>query len=535
MLSASQITKELGGRIVLAGISLTVKAGDVLGVVGANGSGKTTLLRVLAGDLLPDSGHVEFAAGLRRGYLPQGRAAEGARTAGELFPAIFEPGEPGVLLERVAARLAEATDPRVTADLERRYDALLTEVAEGRDAGLVDAGRAALGLRPLDAWIPAAQLSGGELAKLGLLNLAASQPGALLLDEPTNHLDLAGIAWVQSYIERFRGPVVVVSHDRALLDACAGEILELDAQTHRADLFTGGYSDFAAEKSRRKEALWEQYRRQERDERKLRRTIAAIEARSRAIEDRTINFYFRKRAAKVARRSVTLKARLERHAESSQHVGRPAKGAHGFYGRFQADAASASRLLTADTLSLAIGGRALFSGLTFQALRGERVVVVGANGSGKTTLLRAIMGEQPVAAGRLDLSGSATIGYLPQDDDTAWPVAEPALTAVESLRRTRPMPEAEAYNFLHRFLFGADLARTPVAQLSYGERRRLALARLVLGGANLLLLDEPTNHLDVPSREAFEHALAAFDGTAIVVTHDRYFIERFADVVVDIG
>ena len=162
-------------------------------------------------------------------------------------------------------------------------------------------------------------------------------------------------------------------------------------------------------------------------------------------------------------------------------------------------------------------------------------MLVGPNGCGKTTLLRAVLGQHPVASGRLELSGSAVAGYLAQQEEAALSAEESRLTPIELLRRSRAMPEAEAYNFLHRFLFGADMARTPVGRLSYGERRRLALARLVLQGSNLLLLDEPTNHLDLPSREAFEAALDAFEGAAVIVTHDRYFIERFADVVVEIG
>jgi ATPase subunit of ABC transporter with duplicated ATPase domains len=338
---------------------------------------------------------------------------------------------------------------------------------------------------------------------------------------------------VQAFIARFPGAVVVVSHDRALLDECATSILELDPHTGHAEMFAGGYTDYANEKARREAEAWEAFRRQQREERALKRTISAIESRSRNIENRTINFYVRKRAKKVARRATTLKARLERQLESAEHRDRPNKGAQGFHGGFQAAEAGATRLLTAIDVALEVEGRPLIAGLSFVLTRGERLVISGPNGCGKTTLLRAVLGERSVAVGSLAVSGSAQIGYLPQSEDLS--PEEQALTCVQLLRRAVPMPEADAYNFIHRFLFGHDQLTTPVGRLSYGERRRFSLARLVLGGTNLLLLDEPTNHLDLPSREAFEAAFASFEGAAIIVTHDRYFIDQFADEVLDLG
>ncbi|HXU24591.1 MAG TPA: ABC-F family ATP-binding cassette domain-containing protein [Tepidiformaceae bacterium] len=546
MLSANNITRELGGRVILDGVSFVINDGEAAGIAGPNGSGKTTLLRILAGELATDVGSVDLPRNGIVGYLPQGWERAPGTTVGDCFPALFAPGDAGdpgsrlgAELADVAARLGAAKAPEMVSPLEDEYDRLLDQLSATLPgagiAGVREVARDTLGLRDVPATMSVGELSGGELTKLGLLNLAASNPTVLLLDEPTNHLDLRGIEWVQAFFRAFRGPVALVSHDRALLDACATHIVEIDPHTHRAETFTGGYSAYAAEKARREEEQWERFRRQQREERQLRRTISAIESRSRNVENRTIDFYFRKRAAKVARRAVTLKARLEREIDSSTHVARPEKAAQGFYGEFASTAGGASRLLAADNVAIEMGGRPLFSGLTFQANRGERVVLTGPNGCGKTTLLRAVLGQHPVAAGRLELSGSAVPGYLAQQEESALSAEEGRLTPIELLRRACALPEAEAYNFLHRFLFGADMARTAVERLSYGERRRLALARLVLQGSNLLLLDEPTNHLDLPSREAFEAALDAFDGAAVIVTHDRYFIERFADTVVEIG
>jgi ATP-binding cassette subfamily F protein 3 len=536
MLSIDNISCELGGRPVLNRISLKVNRGEAVGVVGPNGSGKTTLLRVIAGDLRPTVGAVHLPAGARIGYLRQGHAGDGANTVDALFPAAFAADLAADELTELAERLAIEPDPAAAAALGDEYDALLTRLG-GTGGTTVDteALRELLGLREVPPATLARELSGGELTKLGLIDLAASRPDLLLLDEPTNHLDLRGIEWVQEFVREFRGPVIIVSHDRALLDSCVSQILEIDPRSGSGELFVGDYTAYAEEKARREAELWERYRRQQREEAQLKRTISAIESRSRSIEQSTINFYVRKRAKKVARRSTTLKARLTRQIDSAEHLERPNKPTQGFYGGFQLEETGASRVLSAEDVAIDMGERRLFEDLSFAVRRGERTVLTGPNGCGKTTLLRAILGEHPVASGRLSLAASATPGYLAQQDEQSENTGDANLTAVELLRRAVPMSSADAYNFLHRFLFGHDQVNTPVSRPSYGERRRLALARLVLGGANLLLLDEPTNHLDLPSREAFESAFANFEGAAIIVTHDRYFIEQFADEVIELG
>jgi len=337
-------------------------------------------------------------------------------------------------------------------------------------------------------------------------------------------------------VARFAGAVLLVSHDRALLDACATSILELDARAHTAEMFAGNYSAYAAEKARREADQWQRYEQQQKQERHLRQVISNIETKARGIEQSTVDFAKRKKALKIARRAVTLKARVERQLESSEHVERPSKVVHGLGGRFAAEGGGPSTLLVAENVGLVVGGRELVEGLTFHVERGARLVVAGANGSGKTTLLRAILGQHPVSAGELRLASAAVVGYLAQQEQADQEgLALGALTPVEALRKTTAMSEVEANNFLHRFLLGRDQLHTPLERMSYGERRRFAIASLIARGTNLLLLDEPTNHLDVASREAFEAALASYEGTAVVVTHDRYFIERFADEVLDLG
>ncbi len=518
---------------MLTNVTFAVERGEVLGIVGPNGAGKTTLFRAITGLNPADRGRIELPPGATLGHLAQGYAGREAERVDIVFPGAFGADAASERLTELATLLADAEGTEQDA-LSAEYDRVLARLAE--DPG-VDrpAARAALGLRHVAPGTLVRELSGGELTKLGLLDLLAARPDVLLLDEPTNNLDIAGLEWLEDQVRRFPGAVLAVSHDRVFLDRCATKVLELDGRGRSAELFEGNYSALLAEKERREAEQWTAYERQQREEAQLKAAIHKIETRARGIEQSTIDFAKRKKALKIARRSTVLKARIERELESSSHVDRPEKQPHGFYGEFTAATGGATRLIAIESVSLEVAGRMLAECLEFAVDRGECVVITGPNGSGKTTLLRAILGELAPASGVVRLSPSAKVGYLAQQDDPASLAEDAALTPVDLLRRAAPMTEMEATNFLHQFLIGHAQVRTPVGQLSYGERRRLALATLVRGGANLLILDEPTNHLDLASREAFEHALEGYAGASLVVSHDRRFIERFADRVVELG
>ena len=535
MLSVSALGRELGGRTVLKDVTFNLERGELIGVVGPNGAGKTTLLRVLAGIDQPERGRVTLAPRATVGYLRQGFAGRENESAAGAFPRAFASEDAARELERLATAIGAASDPDETDRLSAEYDALLSRISAGAEFDL-GAARAALGIEHIGAETKLGQLSGGELTRLGLLDLVAASPDLMLLDEPTNNLDVAGLAWLEGAIRGFRGAIVAVSHDRAFLDSCAKQILELQAGGQGAEVFAGNYSALIAEKERRREEQQTAYERQEREAAQLKQAIHRIETRARGIENRTIDFAKRKKALKIARRAVTLKARLERELDSAAHIDRPETKPRAFLGtlEFANATGGASRLVAVTDLALEVGGRRLFEGLDFSVNKGECVVVTGPNGRGKTTLLRAILGAQPAAEGSVTLSPSAKVGYLAQQDDPAVVAEDRGIPPVDLLRRTAPMTEAEATNFLHRFLLGHDQVRTPVAKLSYGERRRLSLALIVRGGANLLILDEPTNHLDLDSREAFETALEGYEGAILAVSHDRRFTERFADVVVEL-
>lgn len=529
MLRANSLAATIGGTHLFDSLSFTVNAGERLGVVGPNGCGKTTLLNILAGRLEPLAGSASLTPGISLAFLAQSDEPPPDVTAGDRYPALFGSTALETRLAEVAERMATATGHEAAA-LNDEYDRLLAAMASEPATG---AGTAELVPSGLDPATPLALLSGGERQRLALANVLRANSDLLLLDEPTNHLDLDTIEWLQRYLASSGAAAVIVSHDRAFLDAVATQVLDLDLANGAPSVHAGGYSDFAETMRHRREKHWEDYRRQQREERALKEEISAIESRARGIENSTINFYVRKRARKVARRAVTLRSRIERQLDSQEHLDRPNKPPPRLEGKLQPGERAASTLVAASNLALGVGERTLFQGATFSVGRGERVALLGANGAGKSTLLRAILGQQDIAGGTLHVSGSAVVGTLPQDDTLLADAR--ALTPVDWLRRECGLDSVAANNYVHRFLGSSAAAQTPIERLSYGERRRLLLSQLILGGANLLLLDEPTNHLDLPAREAFEDVFATYEGAAIVATHDRYFIEQFATRVLHIG
>jgi ATP-binding cassette subfamily F protein 3 len=529
VLKANRITKQYGARLILDGVSFVVNRGECAGIVAPNGAGKTTLLDVMAGVAAADGGSVETGSGETVAYVRQGFAAEGRRTVADVFPAVMDARGTEHRLAMAADALAIAVTDAALVEAQAAYDQALGG-ASARATDLAGTWRE-LGLRDITPGEVMGTLSGGEQTKLALLDALTREPDVMLLDEPTNNLDMESAAWLGDRIASFVGAVLLASHDRALLDEHATSIIEIDQRTGRAEVFAGNYSDWAAEKQRRREQQWAMYRRQVDHERRVKQEISDIKNTASKREHLTQNDFYRRKAKKVARRAVVLERRLMRELASGERVEKPRMREYRLKTEIAPLARGGDRMLVAAELRLCVEGRELLRGGALEVGWGERVVIVGANGSGKTTLLRALVGDQPATAGAVTLSPSTTVGYLPQEE---VPGGTPGATALSLLREAAPVSETEARRFLHRFLFEGDAAHTPVASLSYGERRRLSLAMLVLSGANLLVLDEPTNHLDIPSREALETALDSYDGAMLAVTHDRYFIERFAQRVLKV-
>jgi ATPase subunit of ABC transporter with duplicated ATPase domains len=515
MLQASDLTKAYDGAPLVEGLSFVLGDGERAGLVGPNGVGKSTLVRLLAGVDRPDRGAVSTGAVGRVGWLPQ-EALDAARTLGELLGAgLGDVWRARDELRALETRLAAGdTAERTLAAYGRaqeRFGALGGWALEAT----LDEARRALSIDHLDPTTALSRLSGGEQARALLAGTLLASPTVLLLDEPTNHLDSDGLAWLESWLRGFPGTVVVVSHDRAFLDAVVGCILEL-APGGELTRYEGGYSAYRAERERRRKRQALEYEAQEKRRRRVEADIAVTRRQAQHTE-RTVSRaaapQLKRKAKKVAKKAKARETRLRREFDGERAVAAPAERpalrlrleSHG-RGRRRIAALRGVRSRDLRDVDLVLH-------------RGDRVAVTGPNGAGKTTLLSVLAGVLVPAAGTAELA--ATVRVLPQT-----PLTLPAdERVVDWLRAQAPMDEGAARTLLGAFALDSAAAHRPLGRLSPGERARLHMAAMVASGAELLLLDEPTNHLDPETLEAVERALRAFRGTIVAVSHDRAFLD----------
>ena len=528
MLTVHHISKTYVATPVLSDVSFNVNAGERVGLIGANGCGKTTLLRIIAGVETAERGSVQFtprnARDIRTGYLPQGlQFAEGETIGGFLARRHDDEQTLAAEVSRLADALAHSPTER---RLQEAYEAALARLGAVAEQERHSAeALSALGLSSLPPTTPVASLSGGQKTRLGLAGVLLATPQLLLLDEPTNHLDIAMLEWLEDLLNDFRCAALIVSHDRAFLDRTVTRILDLDLHTHTIRAHVGNYSDYLEQKVAERGRQWAQWRDEQAEIRRIRQDIARTKEQARWVETTTTSRQpnVRRYAKKVARKALAREKRLERYIESDERVEKP-KESWQMKLEFGETPVSGQDVLVMEELAVGYGDNALLKDLNLHIRHGEHVVLTGMNGAGKTTLLRTIAGLLPPLAGRARLGANVRLGYMMQEQEAL----DPSLDALTTIRAVAPLSETDARNFLHFFLFSGDDVFTPIHSLSFGERARLMLAALVAKGSNFLLLDEPINHLDIPSRARFEQALAQFDGTVLVVVHDRYFIKRFA-------
>jgi ATP-binding cassette subfamily F protein 3 len=534
MLQIRNLSKSYGPATVLAGVSLVINDNERVGLIGPNGVGKTTLLRCLLGLELPDAGViVRSPPDMAIGYLAQALALPDDVTVGAyLVQAQAEYSAAEHELQQAADALGSAADMDAAM---AAYDAALArfEVLGGyerehRATAVLDGLE--LGDIPRDR--PVGGLSGGQKTRLGLAGLLLGEPDLLLLDEPTNHLDVAALEWLEQFVTSYPRSVLVVSHDRAFLDATVTRILYLDPETRQVHSYPGNYSDFAEARQQERELQAEAYKKQQDYVAKVETDIARLKGQALSVELSTTPSQptVRRYAKKVARKAKSRERKLERYLESEERVDKP-KTRWGLRLDFGPAPEGGRAVLRVEDLRFAYaGGPMLLDDVSFDVQYGERVALVGPNGAGKTTLLKLVAGELTPLAGRIRVGANVRMGVLAQEHETL----DPQRSVLDTVMRARPMSETEARNFLHFFLFGGDSVFRQVGACSFGERSRLQLALLVLGGCNLLLLDEPLNHLDIEGREHFEEALEAFEGTIIAVAHDRAFLESFAERMLEV-
>jgi len=524
IITGAGVGKSFGAFDVFTGFDFTIARGDKIALVGPNGSGKTTLLRIIAGIDEPTTGSLHRARGTSAGYLAQTAEESTDRTLWEEMSTAF--AAVNALAERLRQMEEQMAAGGDAATLDQ-YGRLQHEfeLAGGYE---IDARirrvLSGLGFQPDDAQQPMSHLSGGQRVRAALARLLLASPDVLLLDEPTNHLDAQGIEWLESYLQDWEGTLVVVSHDRYFLDEVSDYVWEMNVRrapdgslgVSRLERYRGGYTDYVAQRAERRERQLAEYEAQQefiaRQADYIRRNIAGqnvLQAKGRL-----------KRLNRLERLEKPVEARaMSIRLNSGPRSGNIVLETQGLvvgYG----DQAKGSGLQTQSA-----GGRALFKAPDLQLLRLERAALIGPNGIGKTTFLKTICGDLSPLAGNVRLGANVRIGYFAQ----AHEGLDPNQTVLGELMRAREdLTVPQARGLLGRYLFSGDDAFKKIGMLSGGERGRVALAKLALQGANLLLLDEPTNHLDIPSQEILTEALDQFDGTLLLVSHDRYLVAALA-------
>ncbi|MCL4516218.1 MAG: ABC-F family ATP-binding cassette domain-containing protein [Firmicutes bacterium] len=502
------VRMSFGSRVLIEAASFSVQPGEKIGLIGRNGTGKSTLLRVLAGLEPVDGGELSRANSLRVGYLSQEMDVSGGRTVSGYAEEAF------ASLRVLAGKLREAEEqmanpevynsPGMLAAVMERYERLSGEYERAGGYDYQTRARMALtglGFAESEFTQPVETLSGGQRVRVALARLLLEEPDFLLLDEPTNHLDMQATEWLEEYLRSFGGAMVAVSHDRYFLDAVADRILEIE--NRRAVFYRGNYSFYAAQKAARIQQQEKEYERQQEEIRRMEFFIARFGAGTRS----------------------TLAKSREKMLERMELVERPNGEGPAARFRFSPAQKSSREVVALRDVSKAFGDREIFSGLDLEIRRGDRLGIVGSNGSGKTTLLRIILGEEAASSGEVHYGEGVTAGYFSQAIDDL----DPANTVLEELLAVKNLPLGEARSLLARFLFRGEEVFKEVRVLSGGERNRLMLAKLLVAQPNLLVLDEPTNHLDIEARRSLEEALADYPGTCILVSHDRYFLDRLAN------
>ena len=537
MITVHQISKSYKLKKILDKVSFSVNKGERVGLIGPNGCGKTTLLRILASDEKADSGYVSFTpSNLLVGYLTQGFEPNPHATINSLIKtAAGYPKNIENKIEQVSIDLVNNPNDQ---ELQYEYDYLIQKLQQPSQIGRISSLLAAFGLDQLPKEQLASTLSGGQKTRLSLALVLLSNPKLLLLDEPTNHLDIEMLEWLEHWLIHFQGAALIVSHDRSFLDKTVTRVLDLDPRTHKIKSYYGNYSEYIEIITQEYEKQMQAYTDQEAEIRRMKRDIARTRAQAERTEREASSIriggermkikgykdYQQGIAKKVARKAKSREKKLNRYIKSDERIEKP-RASWQVKLKFDHTDHLGKQVLILDDLSVGYPGFApLLSNINIHIQSNQRIAFTGPNGSGKTTLLRTIAGQLPPKYGYIKLGSTVKLGYMAQEQE----ILDLNMNAVDTIQAVSSFNHTETRNFLHYYLFRGDDPLRPAGDLSYGERSRLMLAKLVAQGCNFLLLDEPINHLDIPSREQFEKALSAFEGAVLAVVHDRYFIQRFA-------
>mgnify|MGYP000770355023 CR=1 FL=1 len=506
LLTVQNLTLSFGERTLFSDVSFDVKEGEKVGFVGANGVGKTTLFKVITGELQPDEGGVFTGKNVRVGYMEQHTCSAENTVWDELVSGFSDLIAMEQELHDISLALQNGSGD--TARLIERQAFLNDRFVQ--DGGLTYKSRTrstliGLGFTEAEFQKSTKKLSGGQRSKLILAKLLLSDASLLLLDEPTNHLDIDSVEWLESFLLDYKGGVILISHDRYFLDKVTTKTIELENRKLRC--FTGNYSVFLQKKEAEQKAIREKY---ENDMKEIERLEGIIRQQHQWNRERNI-------------RTAESKEKVIERIKSQLVV--PDSALQKIRFHFSPKLVSGDDVLFTEDLKKSFGEKQVFQNVTFDIKKGERVFLLGANGCGKTTLFKLLMGDLQPDSGRMKFGANVQTGYFDQVQEKL----NLQNTALEEVWSAFPaMPEAQVRSALAAFLFKGDEVFKPLRQCSGGERARVALLKLMLGGYNFLLLDEPTNHLDAASREELENTLLDYSGTMFIVSHDRYFINKLA-------
>ncbi len=507
ILSCSHVNKAFGENNILSDISFHINDNEKCAIVGINGVGKTTLLRIITGELSADSGEIVFSKNTSFGYLKQHQSLDSENT---IYEEIKSVKKDVFTLEKKIRHLEDNMRSASGERLEKmysEYNRAMTEyeriggyACESEITGIIKG----LGFSEDFFNQKISNLSGGEKTRVALGRILLSEPSLIILDEPTNHLDLNSIAWLENYIANYKGAVLIVAHDRYFLDKTVTKTIELD--NGKCTVFNGNYSAYSEKKKLLRESMLKAYYKQQQEISRQEEVIKKLKS------------FNREKSIKRAESREKMLARIDR-IEKPYEINSEMKIT------FKPAIESGNDVLSVDGISKSFDGNDLFSDISFDIKKGERIAIIGDNGTGKTTILKIINELLPADSGYIKLGANVCIGYYDQEHQ----MLSPEKTIFDEIGDAYPyMTNTEIRNILAAFLFTNDDVFKLIKDISGGERGRVAIAKLMLSDANFLILDEPTNHLDIVSKEILENALLNYTGTVLYVSHDRYFINRTA-------
>ena len=513
VLSVHNLEMSFSERVLFSQVSFDIEASDKVGFIGVNGVGKTTLFKILCGKTEQTSGDFFTAKNLKIGYMEQHACSNSENTVYDELLGVFSH----------LIRMEEEID-RLNLDLEMgrsdektimRQTELMEEFA-AKD-GLVYKSRTAsaltgLGFKQEDFSMPVKKLSGGQRSKLSLAKLLLSGSDIILLDEPTNHLDINSVSWLESFIRDFKGAAIIISHDRYFLDTVTNKTMELEHE--KLQMYKGNYTEFIRKKEEAKKAAENKYKK---DMAEIKRIEGIIEQQRRWNREKNIK---------------TAESKQKEIDRIKENLVVPESELENIKFNFEPKTESGNDVLMCSEVAKSFGEKNIFENVSTHIRKGEKVFIVGSNGCGKTTLFRIIMGTVPADKGEIEFGTKGETEYFDQMQENL----NMEKTAIDEIWDEYPkMTQTQVRTALGAFLFKGDEVFKPINQMSGGERARVSLLKLMLGGGNFLLLDEPTNHLDTTSREALEESLKSYSGTMLIISHDRYFINKLADRILELS